>query len=75
VDRLAELGAERKLEVHLGNPVQVLADRPLATTFTPVPGWRRRSPSLDLAEVHPWPWLERPKAGSVASFSAWSRVN
>ena len=73
VDRLADLGAERKLEVHLGDPVQVLTNRPLATTFAPVPGWRRRSQSVNLAEVHPWPWLERPKAGSVASFSAWSR--
>lgn len=72
-DRLAELGAERELEVHLGDPVQVLGGRPLAATFAPVPGWRRRARSLDLAEVHPWPWLERPRSGSVASFSAWSR--
>lgn len=72
-DRLAELGAERHLEIHLGDPMQVLADRSIAATFTPVPGWRRRARSLDLAEVHPWPWLERPRAGSVASFSAWSK--
>jgi len=73
VDRLAELGAERTLEVHLGDPGRVLGGRPVATTFAPVPGWRRRAPSLELAEVHPWPWLERPSAGSVASFSAWSK--
>lgn len=72
-DRLAELGARRPLEVHLGDPVHVLAERRLTATFTPVPGWRRRSALLDLAEVHPWPWLERPRAGSLASFSAWSR--
>jgi deoxyribodipyrimidine photo-lyase len=72
VDRLAELGAERPVELHLGDPVRVLAGRPLATTFAPVPGWRRRSAPLDLAEVHPWPWLERPRPGSLASFSAWS---
>ena len=71
-DRLAELGVERDLEVHLGDPVQVLAGRPLATTFAPVPGWRRRADLLNLAEVHPWPWLERPGSGSVASFSAWA---
>lgn len=59
--------------MHLGNPVHVLAERPLATTFAPVPGWRRRASELDLAEVHPWPWLERPRSGSLASFSAWSR--
>lgn|GEM_PF-54126 len=70
-ERLAELATERQLEVYLGDPIHVLADRRLATTFAPVPGWRRRSQSLDLAVLHPWPWLERPRAGSVASFSAW----
>ncbi|MFM8305464.1 MAG: FAD-binding domain-containing protein [Actinomycetota bacterium] len=72
VDRLAELGEERPLEVHLGDPATVLAGRPLAATFAPVPGWRRRARALDLAVVHPWPWLERPRAGSLTSFSAWS---
>ena len=71
-DRLAELGAERNLELHLGDPRQVLNGRPLATTFAPVPGWRRRAEALDLVELHPWPWLRRPRSGSVASFSAWS---
>ena len=73
VDRLAELALERDLEVHLGDPSRLLAGRALATTFAPVPGWRRRARSLHLAEVHPWPWLQRPGAGSLASFSAWSR--
>jgi deoxyribodipyrimidine photo-lyase len=72
-DRLAELGDQRELEVHLGDPVRVLAGRTLATTFAPVPGWRKRARSLDLAEMHPWPWLERPRSGPIASFSAWSK--
>jgi len=72
-DRLAELAVQRPLEVHLGDPGEVLAGRALAATFTPVPGWRRLTRSLSMAEVHPWPWLERPGAGSIASFSAWSR--
>lgn len=72
VDRLAELGGQRPLEVHLGDPVAVLTGRPLATTFAPVPGWRSRAQQLDLAALHPWPWLERPRPGSLASFSAWS---
>jgi len=71
-DRLAELGAERAIEIHLGDPRKVLDHRPLATTFAPVPGWRHRANSMILAEVHPWPWLQRPGSGSVASFSAWS---
>jgi deoxyribodipyrimidine photo-lyase len=66
------LGAERTIEIHLGDPREALAGKSLATTFAPVPGWRRRSRSLNLAEVHPWPWLQRPGSGSVASFSAWS---
>ena len=73
VDRLAELGAQRELQVHLGDPIQVLAGRPVAATFAPVPGWRRRAGSLNLAEVYPWPWLERPKSGPLSSFSAWSK--
>jgi deoxyribodipyrimidine photo-lyase len=73
VDRLAELGAERHLEVHLGDPVSVLRGRPLAATFTPVPGWRHRAGSLELAAVHPWPWLHRPGPGPLTSFSAWAR--
>jgi deoxyribodipyrimidine photo-lyase len=71
-DRLAELGAERSIEIHLGDPQKVLAGRPVAATFAPVPGWKRRADSLVLAEIHPWPWLKRPGSGSIASFSAWS---
>ena len=73
VDRLAELAAQRELQVHLGDPVRVLAGRALAATFAPVPGWRRRAGALNLAEVYPWPWLERPRSGSLSSFSAWSK--
>ena len=73
VDRLAELATERTVEVHVGDPAAVLAGRALATTFAPVPGWRRHAAGVDLAEIHPWPWLERPRAGSVASFSAWAK--
>ena len=72
-ERLAELGAERDVVVHLGDPDTVLAGRALAATFTPVPGWRRHAGRLRPVEVHPWPWLERPRAGSVASFSAWAK--
>ena len=72
-ERLAELGTQRDLEVHLGDPVTVLEGRPLATTFAPVPGWRARSRRLDLAATHPWPWLRRPNNGPIQSFSAWRK--
>lgn len=71
-ERLAELASERELEIHLGEPLDALGDRAFATTFTPVPGWRRRIQRSSPAEIHPWLWLERPRAGSIVSFSAWS---
>ena len=70
---LADIGRRRPLEVHRGRPVEVLADRDPAVTFTPVPGWRANSRALHPAVIHPWPWLRRPDGGSVASFSAWNR--
>lgn len=72
-ERLAELAAERDVQVHLGDVVEILATRAVAATFTPVSGWRRRAERLAPAEVHPWPWLRRPIDGPVTSFSAWSR--
>ena len=68
-ETLAELGAE----VRLGDPVAELRGRPLATTWTYVPGWRRRSAALDVVATHPWPWLRRPGSGSLRSWSAWAR--
>ena len=61
-ETLAELGAE----VRLGDPRTELAGRPLATTFAPVPGWRRRVGALDVVALHPWPWLRRPGSGLAA---------
>ena len=74
-ETLTELGAERRsgVEVRLGDPVAELRGRPLATTWTYVPGWKRRAPALDLVALHPWPWLRRPGSGSLRSYSAWAR--
>ncbi len=72
-ETLADLGRRRSLEVHLGLPQEVLAERPVAATFTPVPGWRGKAKIIEPVTLHPWPWLRRPKAGSVASFSAWRK--
>lgn len=73
VETLAELATRRPVELHLGEPVAVLAERPLTTTFAPVPGWRKRSDRLSVAELHPWPWLRTPVAGTVGSFSGWRK--
>lgn len=73
VETLAELGTERQLQVRRGAPATVLAGTALAVTAAPVPGFRRLSAVLDVAVRHPWPWLVRPGAGPVQSFSAWRR--
>lgn len=71
-ERLAELSAQRPVELHLGSPADVLRDRRVATTFAPVPGWRALTNRCAPVELHPWPWLRRPTGGSVMSFSAWN---
>lgn len=68
---VADLATRRPVEVHRGDPIEVLAGQRVAATYTPVPGWRRRAASIGPVTVHPWPWLRRPGPGSVSSFSAW----
>ena len=70
---LAQALAELDCQVLLGDPVVELAGQRLAVTFAPVPGFRTRSARLDVAALHPWPWLRRPTAGSLRSYSAWAR--
>ena len=70
---LADLAQRREVEVHLGDPGAVLADRPLASTFAPVPGWRSRAERLNVVETHPWLWLRCPHDRSIQSFSAWRK--
>ncbi|MCW2814994.1 MAG: deoxyribodipyrimidine photolyase [Nocardioides sp.] len=72
---LGDLAAERPLDVRRGDVGTEIAGRPLATTWAPVPGWARRRDSLDVVEVHPWPWLVRPRPASVRSFSAWRKTS
>lgn len=70
-ERLAELAAQRPLEVMIGPPLHLLGERNLAVTFAPVPGFRRLVATTEVSEMHPWAWLRRPSGGSVSSFSAW----
>ncbi len=72
-ETLAELAEHRPLELFLGSPASVLRDRSPAVTFAPVPGFRTRAERLDLAAVHPYPWLVRPAGRDVTSHSAWIR--
>jgi deoxyribodipyrimidine photo-lyase len=45
----------------------------VAVTFAPVPGFRRLVRHVEPSKLHPYPWLRRPGAGSIASFSQWRR--
>ncbi len=73
VEALSEIAVDRPVELHLGRPAEVLADRRVAVTFAPVPGFATRAAAIAPVVVHPWPWLARPGNGSVASFSAWKK--
>lgn len=70
---LGELAGHRLVEVRRGDVVEELADRRLAATWTPVPGWQQRAARLQPVEVHPWPWLVRPRPAAIGSYSAWRR--
>ena len=77
-ETLGDLATRRSLEVWRGDVVATLgeggrAPRPLAATFTPVPGWRAYATVLPVVEVVPWRWLRRPDGGSLTSFSAWRK--
>jgi deoxyribodipyrimidine photo-lyase len=71
---LADLGQRREVQVWRGEPVDVLSGGGVATTFAPVPGWRRRSRLIGPDEVHPWAWLIWPHDGPAGSFSAWRKA-
>lgn len=67
---LKDLSTRRQVEVFLGDPYQFARDNAVAVTYAPVPSFKKFT---DLAEIHPFPWLRRPHAGSVSSFSSWRK--
>lgn len=70
---LADLATRREVRIMIGAPTQLLAGAKIAATFTPVPGWRTKRIVIEVVAEHPWPWLVKPHAGSVTSFTAWAR--
>ncbi|MFC5380456.1 FAD-binding domain-containing protein [Aquipuribacter nitratireducens] len=72
-ETVASLATRHDVEVHRGRPGEVLHGRDAAVTHAPVPGFGPRAVRASPAEVHPWPWLVRPGAGSVRSFTAWRK--
>ncbi len=67
---LADLNTRRPVEVYLGDPYQFAQDNAVAVTYAPVPSFKKFS---KLAEVHPYPWLRAPHAGTVKSYSSWRK--
>ena len=65
---LQDLATRRELKVYLGDPYEFANTNEVAVTFAPVPSFRKFK---KLAEVHPYPWLKTPQAGSVRSFTSW----
>lgn len=73
-EALGDLATRRPVEVRRGDPVVELAGRSLAVTHAPVPGFGPRAEGIGPVEVHPWPWLVRPRPAPVRSFTAWRRA-
>jgi deoxyribodipyrimidine photo-lyase len=67
---LGDLNTRRPVAVYLGDPYQFAKDNAVAVTYAPVPSFKKFS---KLAEVHPYPWLRPPHAGTVKSFSSWRK--
>jgi deoxyribodipyrimidine photo-lyase len=71
---LADLVERREVRIVRGDPVEALDGLAVATTYAPVPGWRRRASAVGPVSVHPWPWLVEPHSGPAGSFTAWRRA-
>ena len=65
---LADLSTRRQVHAYLGDPYEFAKDNAVAVTYAPVPSFRKFT---NIAELHPYPWLRLPHAGSVRSFSSW----
>lgn len=68
LETLKDLANRRDLSVYLGSPYEFAQEVSVAVTFAPVPSFAKFK---NIAQLHPYPWLVTPHAGSVRSFSAW----
>ena len=71
IETLQDLATRREVQVFLGDPYEFAAQNAVAVTYAPVPSFRKFE---NLAEIHPYPWLRSPHAGSVRSFSSWRQA-
>ncbi len=65
---LRDLALRRDVKVYLGDPVEFARQNAVAITYAPVPSFAKFG---DLAQLHPYPWLRKPHANSIRSFTAW----
>ncbi len=72
-ETLAELATHRPVELYLGAPVDVLAERAVGVTRAPVPGFDARAQRIRPVELYDWPWLCAPSDRPVGSFSSWRK--
>ena len=70
LETLEDLARRRDLKVYIGDPVEFTEEKEVAVTYAPVPSFRKFK---KLAQVHPYPWLAIPQAGTVRSFTAWRK--
>jgi deoxyribodipyrimidine photo-lyase len=72
-ETLADLATRRDVELRRGRVPDELAGRAVAVTHAPVPGFRTRAAAVGPVRTHPWPWLWRPHAGPIGSYTAWRK--
>ncbi len=68
IETLQDLHKRRDLQVFMGDPYEFATENDVAITFAPVPSFKKFK---SLAEVHPFPWLRAPHAGTVRSYTSW----
>ena len=68
LETLKDLSNRREVRVYLGSPYEHAKSHAVAVTYAPVPSFAKFE---QVAELHPYPWLKKPHAGNVQSFSAW----
>jgi deoxyribodipyrimidine photo-lyase len=68
LETLQDLSTRRDLTVYLGDPYTFTKENPVALTFAPVPSFKKFE---NVAQLYPYPWLHKPHAGSVRSFTSW----
>lgn len=68
LETLQDLSTRRNLTVYLGDPYTFAKENPVAITYAPVPSFKKFE---NIAALYPYPWLRKPHAGSVRSFTSW----